>query len=504
MPSRRRGTKVLLMALALAGCTSRDKTAAGAAADAETAFQQGRNSVALRSIHEALAARDDVSDYWLLLGRISAATNDLPGAFNAYENVIELDRGNVEALRLLCQLGLSVKAPDKVDKYADQLLLLTPGDPIPLVMKGGAALQRGDGNAALAFAEQVLAKNPQDNGALILKGRVLASRGDFAGAASFIDSTLIGGNDDSARLAFLKELYVQAGDRPHYELIVKLLAAGKPGDADRQLDYADMLYQMGQASTANAVIVIQMRRHPNDIGVSSKILDVWLKQGPAALSPQQITSQAANVSLEMKAAYAQFANEIGHPALAIAIIPPDVGNAQPSIANADAMAAAAFASGLQGHRADAMGRLDEILAVDEAHPGALLARARLKAIGKDLGGAITDVRRVVADDARNVTARLALVDFLISHGDADLALGALREGVRAMPDEPRLASRLTDVLLKRGDQAAAMDVLHNLVRAAPVSLRALRLRAALDPSAPTDWASSQPAATPEGRATPKQ
>jgi predicted Zn-dependent protease len=165
------------------------------------------------------------------------------------------------------------------------------------------------------------------------------------------------------------------------------------------------------------------------------------------------------------------------------------------------MAAAAFALGLQGHRADAMGRLDEILTVDEVHPGAMLARARLKVIGNDLPGAITDVRRIVADDARNVTARLALVDFLIMHGDADLALGALREGVRAMPDEPRLASRLTDFLLKRGDKEAAMDVLRNLVRAAPVSLRALRLRAALDPSAPTDWNASQSAEPPKVRTT---
>jgi cytochrome c-type biogenesis protein CcmH/NrfG len=121
----------VLMAIVLSSCSHPDRAAANAATDAETAFQQGRNAVALRSIHAALAIRDDVSDYWLLLGRISTAEKDLPGAFTAYENVIKLDRGNVEALRLLCQLGLTVKAPDKVDKYADQLLLLTPGDPLP-------------------------------------------------------------------------------------------------------------------------------------------------------------------------------------------------------------------------------------------------------------------------------------------------------------------------------------------------------------------------------------
>jgi len=496
MSSRLTPQILLFMALALASCSSRDKTAASAAADAQTLFQQGHNTAALRAIHEALAARDDVSDYWLLLGRISTTTNDLPVAFDAYENVIELDRGNVEALRLLCQLGLAVKSPDKVDKYADQLLLLTPGDPLPLVMKGGAALQRGDSNGALGFAEQVLARNPQNSGALILKGRVLAARGDFSNAASLIEGSLIGGSDESGRLTFLKDLYVQAGDRPNYQATIKRLASEKPGDADRQLDYADMLYQTGQALAANAVLVRQMRRHPNDIGVAAKILDVWLKQGPDTLATEQIRSQAAGASLEMKSAYARFANETGRPDLALAILPPDLGGSTPDIANADALAAAAFATGLLGHRADAMGRLDAILATDEVHPGALLARARLKAVGRDVGGAITDARRVVADDARNVTARLALVDFLLMQGDVDLARNALREGVRAMPEEPRLAARLADILLKRGERAAAMDVARDLVRAAPVSLRALRLRATLDPSAPTDWATSRTAPTP--------
>lgn len=489
---------MMLLALGVAACTSPDDKAARAAADAQTAFQQGRNTAALRSIQEALAARDDVSDYWLLLGRINATTNNLPGAFMAYENVIQLDHGNIEALRTLCQLGLSVGSPDKVDTYADQLLLLTPGDPLPIIMKGGAALARGDGTAALKLAEQVLAKQPQNSAALILKGRVLASHGDYTGAANFIGGTMSGGSDDSPRLAFLKDLYAQAGDRARYQQTVKQLAAAKPDDADRQLDYADMLYQIGQAAAANAVIVQQMVRHPHDTGVAAKILDVWLEQGPTALSLQQIRTQAAGVSIEMKSAYARFANEIGQPELALALLGGSLDRQEVTVSNADAKAAAAYATGLLGHRADTLGRLDTILAFDDTHPGALLARAQIKAMGKDMNGAVADARRVVADDPRNVTARLALVDFFVATGDRDLARAILREGVRAMPNDPRLAARLVADLSSTGERAAAADVLRDLVRAAPVSLRALRLRAALDPSAPKEpdilhLASAQPA-----------
>lgn len=473
----------MISALTLVGCSwadTRDTRAASAASDASIAFQQGRNAAALKAIHVALAARDDVSDYWLLLAQISTANNDLAGAFNAYENVIELDRANTEALRLLCQLGLSIGAPDKVDKYADQLLLLTPGDPLPMVMKGGAALQRGDKSAAMKFADQVLATNPQDHDAQILKGRVLASRGEAAAAASYVEGALAGSND-GPRLTFLLKLYQDAGDRQRYQRTVERLATEKPDDADLQLAYADMLYQIGQPAAANSVIVAQTRKHRNDVGVAAKIVDVWLKQGPNALSPSQITDQASTASLEMKSAYAQFADEIGHPQLSTAILG-NIDGVGLSAANSDAKAAQAYALGLQGQLADAMRRLNDILAFDPVHPGALLARARLKRRQNDLTGAIADARRVVADDPRNVTARLVLVDTFFAHGDVDLGLGTLREGIRAVPEDVRLAARLANFLLAGGQKGDAIDVLRNLVRAAPTNLRASQLRASLDPA----------------------
>ena len=480
-PSRSKSF-IVMSALALIGCSwadTRDTRAASAASDASIAFQQGRNGVALKAIHVALAARDDVSDYWLLLGRISTASHDLAGAFDAYENVIELDRANVEALRLLCQLGLSINAPDKVDKYADQLLLLTPDDPLPLVMKGGAALQRGDATAAMKFADQVLAKNSQDHDAQILKGRVLASRGEAAAAASYVEGALAG-SDDGPRLTFLMELYQKAGDRQRYQRTLERLARVKPDDANTQLAFADVLYQIGQPAAANSVIVTQTRKHPDDSGVAAKIVDVWLKQGPDALSLRQITDQAATASLEMKSAYAQFANEIDRPQLAMAILG-NIGDGGVNAANSDAKAAQAYAIGLRGQRADAMRRLDDILTFDPLHPSALLARARLRRRQNDLTGAIADARQVIADNPQDVTARLALADSFFAHGDVDLGLGTLREGVSAVPKDVRLASRLANFLLADRKQDEARDVLRNLVRAAPTSLRASRLRASLDP-----------------------
>ena len=474
-----------VIACALAGCTSPDQTAAKAAAEADIAFQQGRTQDALKLAHEAVGARDDVSEYWLLLGRISLAAGDYGGALNAYESVIQFDRSNIEALRLLCQLGLSAKQPDKVDKYADQLILLTPGDVLPLVMKGGAALQRGEKDKALAFADQVLAKQPTDLGAMILKARVLASRAHFKEASALIEGSLTGTGDETPRLTFLKDLYGQSFDRPNYLATLKRIAAAAPDDFDSQLEYADLLYQDGQQAPANRIIQTVMTKRPTDIPLAAKILDLLLTQGGSAIPAETIAAQAADVSLEMKSTYAQYASEIGRPDIAITILNGAV-DGPVSSENADAKAAFAYAIGLQGKRAEAMSRLNAIIAFDPNNPRALIARARFLAKDGKAAEAITDARTVVTGDPQNATARLTLADVLTARGDKDLALVALREGVRAIPDDTRLNARLARTLIANGRRDAANDALRDMSRAAPNNLRAQRLRLSIDPTAVPD------------------
>ncbi|WP_420383820.1 tetratricopeptide repeat protein [Novosphingobium sp.] len=473
---------ISLLAFSLSACTSRDTTAADAAAQAQLELQQGRVADASRSIHKAISIHDDVSEYWMILGKIDADMEDYSGAFTAYENALGLDRANVEALRALCQFGIAAGFPDKVDKYADQLLLMSPGDSLPTVAKGQAALARGDQAGALKYAEQVLKTAPQDSSAQILKARVLGARGSYSDAAEFIEATLGAGGDDSSKLIYLKGLYTEARDRPHYQLTLKRLAEAKPNAPAVQIDYADMLYQTGQPDQANALIIKIVHAHPNNVGVAASILDTWLKEGADAITPSQIRNQSASASLQMKAAYAQFASEAGHPELVDGILKAALWGKPISTEHTDAQSALAYAMGLMGQRPAAIGRLSKIIEFDSSQPQALLARARLFMNDKDYGHAIEDARNAVAQDPKNALARITLADALFAHGDESLGENALREGVRVLPADTRLAARLATFLAAKGQRDRASEVLRDLTRASPVSLRALRLRQTLDPA----------------------
>ena len=464
----------LLLTPALVGCSSKDQQAQIAAAQAETEFQQGRYKAALQNIQAALRARDDVSDYWLLAARIYMATQDYPNAFSAYQNVYHMDRGNIEALRQLCQLGLNVQRADLVDEYADQLLLLNPSDPLPIVMKGGAALQRADALGALTFADKVLAANPSDLNALILKGQALAFQGKDVEAARLIEPTLGAGGDPTARLALLERIYKAIGDQSGYDRILSRHAQASPADRQVQLDYADWLYQTRRPDQALRVVEQLMKKRSDDIGLSSTVVELWLDAGPDSLSPAQIMSGKA-MPIAMKAAYARYANERHRPDLAVALLQNTVAGHTPSATNSDALASLAYAWGLQGRSGEARKLLEDVLAADDGQPVALLTRARLRLADDDLPNALADARKAVANNPLSQTARLVLCTILLRQKENRLAESALREGLRAIPEGIRLAALLASILAQSGRQSEAQSVVREFARATPVSPRARQL-----------------------------
>ena len=460
----------------LAACTSKDQAAATAAAQADVLMQQGQYTNALRAIRQALATRDDVSDYWLTLGRIDLALKNPGGAFDAYRNAIEFDRSNVEALQQLTQLGLAVHQPDQVDHFADQLLSLNPQDLMAIVMKGGAALQRNDTNKALAFAERVFASDPHNVNALILKAQVFASRQDYIGSARLIEESLAASSDQTSRLEFLRDLYQKSGDIAGYQRAIVKLAQAHADDRDMQLAFADLLYQTDHPKDALRVLLALMRRRPTDIKLTNLVVELWLDQGKDAVSPSDILA-AESLPLEPRAAFAQFANMTGRPELAVKALGNDLADAEPDPANSSAKAAAALATGLSGQSREGLAQLHRILDVDAAQPWALLARARLRAVTGNTDGALSDARQVIAGDPQNITARLVASDILLERRENVLSEANLREAIHARPEAVRPVARLAELLVQSGRRGEMESVLRDLARVAPTDLRARRLLA---------------------------
>ena len=323
VPARALLLAVVPVAMLVSACTSRDERAATAAAIANDALQQGQIAVARQQISKALAVRDDISDYWLLSAHIALAEQNYGGAFDAYENVVTLDRSNLEALTRLCQIALSADQAERAEHYADQLAVLHPGDKSAITVKAGVALKRGDKKGATQLLNQVLSTDPADPLALIVKSKLLVAGDDYAGAAKAAEAALAAPGDPAGRLAVLRGIYLKTKDAAGYGRTIARMARAYPQSPSAQLDYAVNLYDSGDPVGGLAVARRVLALRPDDVSTASAVLDLWIAHGASAMPANAIVADAANGSVEVKATYAQYANAIGRPDLALQILGDD-------------------------------------------------------------------------------------------------------------------------------------------------------------------------------------
>ncbi|WP_174280240.1 tetratricopeptide repeat protein [Sphingomonas bacterium] len=450
----------LLLALAASACSSRDDRAAAAAAIATADLQSGQLQAARFQIGRALAARDDISDYWLLSGRIGLAQQQYSVAYDAYESAVTLDHSNVEGLTRLCQLAVSSGQAGRAENYAEQLALLRPGDINAVNVKAALALERGDKPAAAALVDQVLKTSPNDASALITRARLLVADEDYARAAQAGEASLDGPGDPTGRLLLLKDVYLKSADAAGYRRTIARLARASPRSVPEQLDYARSLYETGDAAGGFAVTRRTLAIAPDDIAGADRVLHLWAAQGVGAMPADALTAPTGNLPLQARAAYASQANAIGRPDLALRILGDAAALDPPGTATNNVKVARAEARRRQGQPQVAATILAAVLANDPDQPRALVSRAALRAGSGDWGGATEDLRHALAADPDNADARLNLADLQLAHGDPVLAASTLRDGLTEAGADPRLASRLVAMLRQQGrpaDAAAVID-----------------------------------------------
>jgi len=461
------GPAVVAVMMLGSACSSRDERASAAAELANAAFQQGQLFVAKQQIAQALALRDDVSDYWQLSAQIALAEQDYGGAFQAYEGVVMLDHTNIEALNRLCQIALGADQPDRATRYADQLALLSPGNKSAITIKAAVALKQGDKQTAARLLDQVLATDATDPAALLVKSKLLSANEDYAGAAQAAEAALNGPGDPGGRLDVLKGIYRKSKDAAGYSRTVARIARAYQDAAAAQLDYATDLYAHGDAAGALAVTRRLLGKSAADVATTHRVLNLWVAQGAAAMPLGAIAANAADAPLPVKATYAQYANAIGHPEIALAVLGRIAEQDPANPTNADAKAARAYARAQTGAADAARAEIAAVLAADNDQPVALIARAALRAKANDRRGAIEDLRHALAGDPDNASARMTLADLQIAEGEGVLAVTTLQDGLNGPGGDPRLVARLAAVLRAQGRGAEASEVLAQYARDNP-------------------------------------
>ena len=447
------GCLAALLLSSLSACDSSVEEAAQAGSLAASALEAGDYRSAREAAQQAVASRDDVSQYWLILGQSQLQLQEFQSAFDAFQRAHELDRANPEPLRTLAELSVMMKRHDDAEDYMNQLLALNPQDPRALIAKGLLILDKGDHQGATRIADGIIKQDPRFVGALALKAKALDASGKRQQGAEILENALRVHGQSQPLLEGLLEIYQRSGDAAGEQRTYARLLAMMPQNSDLQLDYARMFYRRGERVPAFEAILRLHRANPDDPRISGRIANLWLELGtvPAGLREIRMLSESSPAA---KVAMARYAAETRWPEEAVRLLEPLVPD-EPTAGGAGTAALYAEALLKVGRAKEAASLAERVLALDSSSPRALAVRTQVALDGRRLNDALAAGFLLTSEYPRVPQYRALLARVHIARRELNLASQVLREASRDFPKSDAVLQAYVALLERQGSRADA-------------------------------------------------
>lgn len=453
--------------LLFTGCSDRYSLAAESAELAEAQFSAGNLDDARESIRAAIEARDDVADYFILLGRIELQAQKYPSAFNAYSRALDLQADSLEVLQAIAEIGLQTDRLREAGEAADRMLLLFPGSTRALLVKGFIAIENRDLSAARQNASDILALDPNDEGGIMLSARVQAMEGDFDGAVATALSARDVLGETEAINATLLEIYRAQGNPGGMRAVFPKVIEASGQSSGYRADFVNLLYKTGDIAAARSEAAKLMATHPNDRGALAALRNLFLEYDPSPLSAAQRAALARSGARATRLEIARFYFESGQydNAENLLLLPANEG-----ITEAQALIARVkFA---EGELRQANTLVENVLGRDPRNPDALVARSEMRLNAGQIEAAIEDANIVVSDAPQEYGGHAALANAQLSKGSERRARQVFEVGIDFLPQSIILAERYEAFLRRIGDRGRVVTLYRDLAAAKPSSLQA--------------------------------
>lgn len=458
---------IVALLLLTQGCSSSSDTAARKAAEAAALLEQGNAPAARLAATKAVAERDDIADYWRLLGRAELQNNNFAGAYDAYSRAIELDAADPESLQMLADIALRAGRMREAVKAADQLLSLQPTLTRPRLVKGMAALIEGNDKAAEQLADEILATDPREEVGKVLKARVLGRRQDFTAAVAILDNATTARTEIT--LTTLAELYRSAGNGIKLAEMLRELNAISPTEG-RILDLASVEYKLGRREVARDIVVTGLQARPNDLAFYDRAFDFITEYDPTMFdkAPDGLPEKPG---IPLRVLAARVLLERGKPSQAQAVLEPLIGAGTPP----DVWALYVTATSAQG-KPGAPEIVARVLASDKTNGYALLLRSAFARQRGDFAAALRDAQEAVREDPASVRAKLAVIAVYRARGDRIRTRQLFEELLQKHPASTVALRAYLALLLQDKDRARATSLTRDFTFLNPARIDGWKIR----------------------------
>ena len=470
------------------------------------------------AVERALALQPDSVDAWRQMASLAHAAGNLAEALDGYKRVIDVQPRNLEVriarAGLFIDLGRNTDAARELETirslsrkedpraaYLRALLAEREGkredsraalrdvteliDPVPLdfiryrpqvLMLNGLAhfgldqrekarvyleaFHRVQGNTAASklLAQVYLKENKPERAVDVLETYLKARPGDGQ-AMILLASALMQRGQHARAVSFMKQA-LQSRDAPEYRTVLGfgLLRGGQAASAIPELEAALKL-NPGQTQAATTLIHLYLRSGQTAKAVTHA--ERLVKQHPGSAEHYDLLGVAKREAGQVAAARTAFEQALKHDG--------NLASAKLNLARIE-IAEKAYDA--------AAARLNAILKAEADNTEAMFALATIA----ELQGRLPDAQRwlekaIDAAGTREIRWPLALADFHMRHGRANLALEAAKLASSRAPEDLNVLLALAQVSLANNDVSGARSTLTTATRVAEYN-PAMQLRIA--------------------------
>ncbi|MEZ5830888.1 MAG: tetratricopeptide repeat protein [Dongiaceae bacterium] len=446
--------------LLLAACDSPQEREAEYLKNGKALYESGELSKAAIEFRNALQINPTGTEAKYFTGLIFEKKGNLARAASAFQEVALQDPNNREVQLKLGQYALMTADASEASMRADKLIALDPNKPDGHTMKAAAFLIMGKLPEAETEAKAALALHPDDEDATIVLASQRARQNKFDEAESIVDGALATNSKSLQLLGFKLKLLSDQNRAAEAEQLLHQLIALDPANPSYVVQLADVLTAAGRMPEAQE----EFRRAIAANSKSQMLLAAYADFLEKQVGTDEAIAEAKRLAGNSKgnALYsfllARLYIKSNRLDEAEALLTQLIDELDRSSDKLDAQVELARITMLRGDKQGALDQLAMILKTDGKNQSALLLRAAMKLSDAKFDDAIADARIVLSDAPASAPALAILAKSYAATNEEELAIGALRNLSRVMPENAEVRTQLAGLLVMRAPDEAVKQL----------------------------------------------
>jgi tetratricopeptide (TPR) repeat protein len=482
---------ILLGALALAGCGSREDRAQRYY-DNATSYLAKQDYVKARvEIRNALQLKKDMVAAWRLLAQIDEHDRNNAGLTEDLRRIVELDEKDADARARLAKLFLLGGNFENALRLSNEATDLNPKNVENLAVKAAILFKLKDNDGAIRTAQQALELDPGNADASVVLAGIKVSQGDSESALKALNNVAPASKDDLGVIFLKIGIFERLGNLQQVESLLKRLTELQPNERAFRTQLIRFYVAQKRQDDAEREMRSIIEKNPTDTTAELDLASFLnATKGPAAAREELVSRiNAGGKVFPYQLALARFDVSQGKVADSIKQLENLMSstNAPDEVMAARTTLAEIYLG--TNNVAAAEPLVTEILRQDGRNINGLRFRAAIHLTRGEIDDAIADLRSALNDQPQSPELLASLALAYERKGSIELADKAFFDATKASGYSPAFGLNYVVFLERRGSAAQAENVLTELATRNPNSIPVLSALARMK-LARQDWAAA--------------